>query len=139
MELSLAQLNLSETTVPIPDYNAGPDPHQVIQVHDYLSVSFIRMDPHIRAASTATIKLFKDYYPETLSRKFFVNIPLVMGWMFAALRPFMAKETLRKFVVLSYGQALATELGGVGEMVPPSYGGNGPRLEEGGLTVKYDN
>ncbi len=135
MELSLAQLHLSETTVPIPDYNAGHDPHQVIQVHDYLSVSFIRMDPHIRAASTATIKLFKDYYPETLSRKFFVNIPLLMGWVFATLRPFLAKETVRKFVVLSYGQGLAAALDGLGEMVPPSYGGKGQELEECGLTV----
>ncbi|OJD39736.1 phosphatidylinositol transfer protein [Diplodia corticola] len=134
MELGIRKLNLAGATQPIPDYGAGPDPYQGIQVHDYLSVSFIRQDPNVKAASRRTIDLFSKVYPETLSRKFFVNVPAVMGWMFQAFKLILPKETTRKFTVLSYGNQLAGELG---PSVPEVYGGKAGAIETIGEQTKF--
>jgi hypothetical protein len=135
MELGIEKLGLASATTPIPDYGKGPDPYQGIQIHDYLRVSFLRMDPYAKAASRKTIETFQKYYPETLSRKFFVNVPVIMGWMFSAMRMFLAKETVKKFTVLSYGNQLAAELG---PSVPEVYGGKGASLETMGATLKTE-
>ncbi|KAF2025264.1 phosphatidylinositol transfer protein SFH5 [Setomelanomma holmii] len=127
MEKSVQALNLSSATVPIPDYNAGPDPYQGFQIHDYLQVSFLRQDPAVKAATAKTIEILGRYYPETLSRKFFVNVPVVMGWIYTAIKMVVAKETAKKFTVLSYGNQLAAELG---PNVPEVYGGKTADLEK---------
>ncbi|KAF2262614.1 phosphatidylinositol transfer protein SFH5 [Lojkania enalia] len=132
MERSVQKLGLETATQPIPDFGQGPDPYQGFQVHDYLQVSFIRMDPNAKAASKKTIETFQRYYPETLSRKFFVNVPVVMGWLFSAMKLFVAKETIKKFTVLSYGNQLAAELG---PAVPNEYGGTLGELKEVGETL----
>lgn len=76
-------------------------------------------------------------YPELLKEKFFVNVPVVMGWVFAGMKLFLSPETVRKFHPLSYGSALAGEVGGdVGRELPKAYGGEGEGVETG-LTVKY--
>lgn len=59
MELTLAQLNLESATEPIPDYGQGPDPHQTIHIHDYLSVSFFRQPGEIKNASSKIIDMFQ--------------------------------------------------------------------------------
>ncbi|KAF2086648.1 CRAL/TRIO domain-containing protein [Saccharata proteae CBS 121410] len=135
MELSIAALNLSAASQPIPDWGAGPDPYQAIQVHDYLSVSFFRQDPHVKAASKKTIDLFQKVYPETLSRKYFVNVPTIMGWMFSAMKLFLSKDTVQKFTVLSSGDNLVEDLG---EGVPVVYGGKARSLEEIGTETKLE-
>jgi phosphatidylinositol transfer protein SFH5 len=134
MELSVKELDLASATTPIP--SDGPDPYRMIQVHDYLNVSFIRMDPTIRAASKKTIQTFSMAYPELLKEKFFVNVPLVMGWVFTAMKLFLSPETIKKFHLLSYGSSLAGELKGWGGELPPAYGGKGKDVKEG-LVVKY--
>jgi hypothetical protein len=126
MELSLQKLDLQHATKPIPDYGKGPDPYQGIQIHDYLSISFLRQDPLVKAASQKAIEVFSKYYPETLSRKFFVNVPAVMGWLYAAIKLVLPRETVRKFTVMSYGNQLVMELG---SGVPEVYGGEGQPLE----------
>ena len=135
MELGVEKLGLDKATQPIPNFGEGPDPYQGIQIHDYLNVSFLRMDPDAKAASKRTIETFQKYYPETLSRKFFVNVPVVMGWLFSAMKLFVAKETVKKFTVLSYGEQLANELG---PKVPVVYGGEGESLETVGETLKLE-
>jgi hypothetical protein len=50
MELTLAHLDLPNATSEIPDYGAGLDPYQAIQVHDYQNVSFFR-----QPAATSTL------------------------------------------------------------------------------------
>ncbi|TIA54074.1 phosphatidylinositol transfer protein SFH5 [Aureobasidium pullulans] len=135
MELTLETLNLPSTTHPIPDYNKGPDPHQALQIHDYLRVSFLRQPPEVKAASQKAIQLFSAHYPETLSKKYFVNVPLVMQWMFGAMQVFMAKETVRKMQWMSYGEELHKYLGA---SVGKEYGGQGPELEENSVTPKYE-
>jgi len=58
-----------------------------------------------------------------------------MQWMFSAMSMFMAKETIAKMKWMSYGTELYRDLG---SSVPKSYGGNGPELNQNGLTPKYD-
>lgn len=59
MEITLAQLKLSEATEQIPDYGEGPDPYTAINVHDYLSVSFFRQPAEIKASSSKIIDMFQ--------------------------------------------------------------------------------
>ncbi|KAF1987189.1 CRAL/TRIO domain-containing protein [Aulographum hederae CBS 113979] len=134
MELTLSKLNLADATKPIPNYGDGPDPYQAIQVHDYLNVSFLRQNPYSKAAASKTIELFKSYYPETLSRKFFINIPAVMGWVFTAMKAVLPAETVRKFSVLSYGNTLVNELG---DSIPVVYGGKGGELVDIGEELRF--
>jgi len=133
MEIGIAKLDLASATKPIPDFGQGPDPYQGIQVHDYMSVSFLRQDPHVKAASSKAIEIFSAHYPETMSRKFFVSVPLLMQWMFTAMKLLLSKETVKKFTVMSYANQLATELG---PSVPQLYGGKAESLEAIGETVK---
>lgn len=79
-ELTIEQLKLNEATETIPDYGKGPDPYKSIAVHDYLSVSFFRQPAEIKASSSKIIDMFQRYYPETVSYKYFVNVPIVMQW-----------------------------------------------------------
>lgn len=136
MERSVQHLNLSTVTEPIPDFGAGPDPYQGIQIHDYLQVSFFRQDPLVKAATKKTIDILSRCYPETLSRKFFVNVPVVMGWVYQAAKLLVSKETVKKFTVLSYGNALAGELG---KGLPKEYGGEQGALSEIGEGMKLQD
>ena len=70
-----------------------------------------------------------------MSRKFFVSVPLIMSWMFTAMRVFISKETQKKFTVMSYATALGAELG---PGVPEAYGGKAEPLEKIGETVKTE-
>lgn len=56
--------------------------NKIAQVHDYNNVSMFRMDPGMKQATKEIISVFSDNYPELLSKKFFVNVPLLMGWVF---------------------------------------------------------
>jgi hypothetical protein len=135
MELLVTKLSLQTATEPIPDYGAGTDQYQGIQVHDYKSVSFLRMDPRAKAASKKTIEILGAHYPETLSRKLFVNVPLIMQWMFGAMKLIVSKETTHKFAVLSYGTHVAQELGD--KTVPKEYGGEGGTLSDVGEQLMF--
>ncbi|EWG39857.1 hypothetical protein FVEG_02522 [Fusarium verticillioides 7600] len=129
MELSVQKLKLDQVTEPIPE--GGEDPYQMIQVHDYLNVSFFRMDPAVKAASKETITVFSMAYPELLAHKYFVNVPGIMGWVFGAMKLFLAPATLRKFHPMTSGTSLATELKGIVSTLPKEYGGQGPSVKEG--------
>ncbi|SMQ48986.1 unnamed protein product [Zymoseptoria tritici ST99CH_3D7] len=134
MEITLAELKLNEATKTIPDYGKGPDPYTAINVHDYLSVSFFRQPAEIKASSSKIIDLFQKYYPETVSYKYFVNVPLVMQWMMGAMKALMSKDSIQRMTWMTYGSELHTCLG---KDLPSQYGGSGPALEETALTPKY--
>jgi hypothetical protein len=134
MELTLAQLNLTGADKSIPDYGEGPDPYQAIQIHDYLSVSFFRPPAEIKASSSKIIDLFQRYYPETVSYKYFVNVPLIMQWMMGAMKAIMSKDSIQKMTWMTYGKQLHTYLG---SDIPKEYGGSGAPLQEKALTPKY--
>ncbi|KAF7115166.1 hypothetical protein CNMCM5793_001400 [Aspergillus hiratsukae] len=133
MELAVKELKMAEATSVI-DYD-GEDPYQMIQVHDYLNVSFLRLNPAIKAATKKTIEVFTTAYPELLREKFFVNVPAIMGWMFAAMKVFLSKNTTRKFHPISNGANLAREFPSLKEQFPKVYGGSAPALQEGARTL----
>ena len=135
MELTLAHLHLDTASEPIPDYGQGPDPYQAIQIHDYLSVSFFRQPAEIRASSRRIIDLFQKLYPETVSYKYFVNVPWVMQWMMGAMKAVVSQDSVRKMTWMTYGSELRTYLG---DGIPKEYGGTGPALTECAMTVAYD-
>jgi len=136
MEITLAHLDLPNATSQIPDYGEGLDPHQAIQIHDYQSVSFFRQPAEIKASSTKIIDLFQRYYPESVSYKYFANVPLLMQWMMGAMKALMSKDSIQKMTWTSYGNTLHQYLG---KEVPKEYGGTGPALEGSAWTVKYDD
>lgn len=135
MELTLQQLKLNEATKIIPDYGEGPDPYQAIQIHDYLSVSFFRQPAEVKASSSKIISMFQGYYPETVSYKYFVNVPLIMQWMMGAMKALMSKDSVQKMTWTTYGNQLSHYLG---DSIPKEYGGSGPPLAKTAMTVKYD-
>lgn len=136
MELAVKDLKLGEATT-VMDYNAE-DPYQMIQVHDYMNLSFLRLNPSIRAASKRTIEEFSTAYPELLREKFFINVPAIMGWMFTAMKLFLSKATVRKFHPITNGANLAREFPAFAEELPKRYGGKGPELTEGAQTVPLE-
>ncbi|KAL4964454.1 CRAL/TRIO domain protein [Aspergillus stella-maris] len=133
MELAVQELKLDQATQVI-DYN-GEDPYQMIQVHDYLNVSFLRVNPMIKAATKKTIEVFSTAYPELLREKFFVNVPAIMGWMFSLVKLFVDENTVRKFHPISNGANLAKEFPGLQEKFPKAYGGSAAELEGSARTV----
>ncbi|KAL4894568.1 phosphatidylinositol transfer protein sfh5 [Aspergillus ambiguus] len=136
MEMAVKELKMDQATA-VMDYNAEEDPYQMIQVHDYLNVSFLRLNPNLRAATKKTIEVFAMAYPELLREKFFVNVPAIMGWMFAAMKVFLSKNTTRKFHPISNGANLAREFPApLKELFPKAYGGNGAALQDDARTVK---
>jgi hypothetical protein len=128
MELGIQKLRLNDIKEPLAE--DAPDIHQMLQVHDYQSVSFFRMDPAVKAASKETIETFSMAYPELLAHKYFVNVPAIMGWMFGVMKLFLAPATLRKFHPMTSGTTLATELKGISASLPQEYGGQGPSVKE---------
>ncbi|RFU79169.1 phosphatidylinositol transfer [Trichoderma arundinaceum] len=132
MELGVQQLHLNDIKEPLPE--DGTDEHQMLQVHDYRSVSFFRMDPAVKAASKETISVFSTAYPELLAHKYFVNVPAIMGWMFGAMKLFLAPATLKKFHPMASGASLSNELKSIASTLPQEYGGSGSAVQEG-LTI----
>ncbi|KAG6114122.1 hypothetical protein E4U13_003506 [Claviceps humidiphila] len=128
MELGVQKLNLNDITKPLAEDDE--DIYRMLQVHDYLSVSFFRMDPAVKTASKQTIQTFSMAYPELLSHKYFVNVPAIMGWMFGFMKLFLAPATLRKFHPMTSGTSLSTELKSLVASLPKEYGGQGPSVKE---------
>lgn len=133
-EIVIKELKLNEATEVIPDYGKGPDPYKAINVHDYLSVSFFRRPQEIKDSSSKIIDMFQKYYPETVSYKYFVNVPLVMQWMMGAMKALMSKDSIQTMTWMTYGSELHKYLG---NEVPKEYGGSGEPLAEHALTPNY--
>lgn len=76
---------------------------QAVQIHDYEGVGlFSRTENSKRAASEAT-SIFQGHYPELLTRKFFVNVPSFMTWIFWLFKPLLSSATLDKMAVVGSG------------------------------------
>ncbi|KAJ5322615.1 hypothetical protein N7452_010904 [Penicillium brevicompactum] len=134
MELAVQDLKMADATEVI-EYD-GEDPYQMFQVHDYLNVKFLRMDPAVRTATKKVIDVFSTAYPELLREKFFVNVPAIMGWMFSAMKLFLSRNTTRKFHPISNGANLAREFSpSILEQLPKVYGGKGPELKDNARIV----
>lgn len=129
MECSIELLGLASAKEPIPDWNSEKptiDPYQTMQIHDYLNVSFFRIPAEVKAASRKTIELFQKHYPELLEKKFFVNVPFLMSWVYSTMKLVVAGDTFKKLIMISYGGELAKHMGS--KSVPTIYGGQGEPL-----------
>lgn len=120
------RIGLMERSVQLLDFTNDENCF-LTQVHDYKGVSFLRFDPDIKKGSRATIQIFQDYYPELLYKKFFVNIPSVLFWVFEFVKKLLPTTTTKKFIILNNSSTLYKFLG---DQVPTkSYGGKGKDLK----------
>ncbi|KAH9830031.1 CRAL-TRIO domain-containing protein [Rhodofomes roseus] len=99
---------------------------QMVQIHDYEGVSMMSRTPGQKAAASQASALFSSYYPELLSRKFFVNVPTVMAWVFWLFKALVPAKTMEKFSMVGTGpKVIGVELlplVDAGEL-PKRYGG----------------
>ncbi|KAF7308982.1 CRAL-TRIO domain-containing protein [Mycena kentingensis (nom. inval.)] len=90
MEKSLALLDF--TTV-----------DQCIQVHDYAGVNMSSRTPESKNAASQASSIFGSHYPELLYKKFFVNVPGYMSWLFWIFKPLLPAATFAKLAVAGSG------------------------------------
>ncbi len=86
MELALQDLSLATATKPI---TADYDPYKIYQVHDYKDISFLRQSAPVKSASSETIRVFAQNYPELLKEKFLYVTPLLNLDPAVTRRPFL--------------------------------------------------
>lgn len=98
------RVGLMERALALVDFTDA-DNCKIAQVHDYNNVSMFRMDPGMKAATKEIIQVFGDNYPELLSKKYFINVSLLMGWIFAFFKAtgLMSAATVKKFEMLNHG------------------------------------
>ncbi|GME72292.1 unnamed protein product [Ambrosiozyma monospora] len=132
------RVGLMERAMQLLDFTSD-DNDYMVQIHDYDNVSLFRMDPKAKTASTSVIAVFKDYYPELLSRKWFVNVPFLMAWLYTMFKSFVPEVTRKKFAMLRSGTDLSEYISGESKAFPKSYGGlyDGP-VEDLKYEVKKD-
>jgi hypothetical protein len=87
MERSVTQLDFNEVD-------------QTIQIHDYAGVTLSSRDANAKAAANEASNIFQSHYPELLYRKFFLNVPTVLSWIFWAFKAIVSAETLSKMSVV---------------------------------------
>lgn len=98
------RIGLMEKSLLFVDFTDSAN-NKIAQVHDYNNVSMLRMDPNVKASTKQIIEIFGHNYPELLSIKFFINVPIFMGWVFTFVKKLgiVNAQTLKKFQVLSNG------------------------------------
>lgn len=115
------RIGLMERAVSLLDFTDVTNT-KLAQVHDYTGVSLFRMEKKQKQNTKEIIEIFGANYPELLSTKFFVGVPVFMSWVFTFLKTvgIINKETLKKFNVIS-GTNLAAE--DAFPELPKKYGG----------------
>ncbi|KAI0832083.1 CRAL-TRIO domain-containing protein [Trametes gibbosa] len=99
---------------------------QMVQIHDYEGVSITQRDASQKAAAKEATNIFQNHYPEFLSRKFFINVPTLLTWIFWIFKPLISAATLAKMSVVGTGaKAISAELSQVIDVkeLPTRYGG----------------
>jgi len=76
---------------------------QMVQVHDYEGVGMSSRDANSKKAAAEATAIFQNYYPEFLYKKFFVNVPSFLTWVFWFFKPFVSTQTLAKMSVVGSG------------------------------------
>ncbi|KCV72755.1 hypothetical protein, variant [Fonticula alba] len=103
------------------------DTLMLTQVHDYEGVglfSSMGRDARIKALTKEVISLMSDHYPETLRRKFFINVPRLMAGLMSVFSAFTPAATKSKFIVASAGSAQSALFEHIDPTnVPVEYGG----------------
>ncbi|KAJ7509881.1 CRAL-TRIO domain-containing protein [Mycena galericulata] len=99
---------------------------QAIQVHDYAGVSMSSRTPASKSAASQASSIFSSHYPELLYKKFFVNVPGYMAWLFWIFKSIIPSATFAKMSVVgssprSIGKALLPFI--AADQLPKRYGG----------------
>jgi len=100
---------------------------QMVQVHDYEGVGMSSRTPESKSAAAEATNLFQSHYPELLHKKFFVNVPTIMTWVFWAFKPLMSAQTVAKMAVVGSGpEKIGKDLLPVidADELPQRYGGH---------------
>jgi len=99
---------------------------QMVQIHDYEGVGFSSRTTNSKNAASEASSIFQGHYPELLSRKFFINVPSFLSWIFWIFKPLISSATLAKMSVVGSGQrAIGQALLPVidADQLPKRYGG----------------
>lgn len=100
---------------------------QTVQVHDYAGVSmWTGRDQNAKNAASEASSVFNSHYPELLHKKFFINAPTLMNWVFWLFKPILPAKTLAKMTVVGHGShdIADTLLAIISEdQLPKRYGG----------------
>ncbi|OCH87799.1 CRAL/TRIO domain-containing protein [Obba rivulosa] len=103
---------------------------QTLQIHDYGGVSVLfGRNANQKAAAAQATQIFRDYYPEFLSNKFFVNMPSVLSWVFWIFKSILPAKTLAKMNMVGSGRSTiaAALLPYIdASQLPKRYGGDAP-------------
>jgi len=100
---------------------------QIVQVHDYEGVGMSSRTPESKAAASEATNIFQSHYPELLYRKYFVNVPMIMSWIFWMFKPLLSAATIAKMSVVGRGkETIGKELGVIIDKseLPKRYGGD---------------
>jgi len=100
---------------------------QTVQVHDYEGVGLSSRTANSKAAASAISAIFQNHYPEFLAKKFFVNVPAIMTWIFWMFKPVLPPATLAKMKVVGHGpRTIGKELLPLVDSreLPEQYGGD---------------
>ncbi|KAG2150285.1 CRAL-TRIO domain-containing protein [Suillus bovinus] len=100
---------------------------QMIQIHDYEGVSMSSRTQASKNAASEASSIFQSHYPEFLAKKFFVNVPSFLTWIFWIFKPFIATATVAKMSVIGSGpNVIGTALLPLipADQLPKRYGGD---------------
>ncbi|KAJ8590142.1 CRAL TRIO domain-containing protein [Rhizopogon salebrosus TDB-379] len=100
---------------------------QMIQVHDYEGVSMSSRTPASKNAASEASSIFQGHYPEFLAKKFFVNVPSFLTWIFWIFKPLLSSATVAKMSVVGSGpHAIGPALLPLipADQLPKRYGGD---------------
>jgi len=98
----------------------------LVQVHDYDGVGLSSRNADSKRAASEATKIFQDFYPELLvslppsenlltssnaypmsqHKKYFINVPALMAWIFWAFKPLVSAQTFAKLQVVGKGPAV---------------------------------
>ncbi|KAL1748202.1 CRAL-TRIO domain-containing protein, partial [Schizophyllum fasciatum] len=99
---------------------------QAVQVHDYAGVSMSSRTPQSKQAASEASKIFGDHYPELLYKKYFINVPLFMSFIFWTFKAILPAKTFAKMSVVGTStNSIRDTLGEVVDVkeIPKRYGG----------------
>jgi hypothetical protein len=100
---------------------------QMVQIHDYEGVSMSSRTQASKNAASEASSIFQGHYPEFLARKFFVNVPSVLTWIFWIFKPFLSAATAAKMSIVGSGpKVIGTALLPLipADQLPKRYGGD---------------
>ncbi|KAF8586320.1 CRAL/TRIO domain-containing protein [Ramaria rubella] len=94
------RVSLMEKEVALLDFE---NTDQMVQIHDYEGVTLSSRDANSKIAANEATNIFSSHYPELLYKKFFVNVPTLMSWIYWAFKPLLPSKTFAKLSVVGYG------------------------------------